>query len=37
MTLMHQVMSSLPFIIGIVGGLLAIVMYKAYKGEQMGY
>ena len=37
MILMHQVMSSLPFIIGIVGGLLAIVMYKAYKGEQMGY
>ncbi len=37
MTFMNQVMTTLPFIIGIVGGLLAIVMYKAYKGEQYGY
>jgi len=34
---MNQVMTTLPFIIGIVGALLAIVMYKAYKGEQYGY
>ena len=37
MTFMNQVMTTLPFIIGIVGALLAIVMYKAYKGEQYGY
>uniref|UniRef100_A0A6H1ZIN2 Uncharacterized protein n=2 Tax=viral metagenome TaxID=1070528 RepID=A0A6H1ZIN2_9ZZZZ len=37
MTLMNQVMTTLPFIIGIVGALLAIVMYKAYKGDQYGY
>jgi len=34
---MNQVMITLPFIVGIVGALLAIVMYKAYKGEQYGY
>jgi len=37
MTFMNQVMTTLPFIIGIVGALLAIVMYKAYRGEQYGY
>ena len=37
MTFMNQVMTTLPFIIGIVGALLAIVMYKAYRGDQMGY
>ena len=37
MTFMNQVMTTLPFIIGIVGALLAIVMYKAYKGDQYGY
>lgn len=34
MTYMNQVMTTLPFIVGIVGALLAIVMYKAYKGDQ---
>lgn len=37
MTFMHQVMTTLPFVIGIIGALLAIVMYKAYRGEQYGY
>ena len=37
MTFMNQVMTTLPFIIGIVGALLAIVMYKAYRGDQYGY
>jgi len=37
MTFMNQVMTTLPFIIGIVGALLAIVMYKAYRSEQYGY
>ena len=37
MTFMNQVMTTLPFIIGIVGAMLAIVMYKAYKGDQYGY
>lgn len=37
MTFMNQVMTTLPFIIGIVGALLAIVMYKAYKSDQYGY
>ena len=36
MTFMNQVMTTLPFIIGIIGALLAIVMYKAYQGDQ-GY
>jgi len=36
MTFMNQVMTTLPFIIGIVGALLAIVMYKAYKAD-LGY
>jgi len=36
MNLMNQVMTTLPFIIGIVGALLAIVMYKAYKAD-LGY
>ena len=36
MTFMNQVMTTLPFIIGIVGALLAIVMYKARQGD-MGY
>ena len=37
MTFMNQVMTTLPFIIGIVGALLAIVMYKAYRSDQYGY
>ena len=37
MTFTHQIMTTLPFVVGIIGALLAIVMYKAYKGEQNGY
>jgi len=37
MTFMNQIMTTLPFIVGIVGALLAIVMYKAYRSEQYGY
>jgi hypothetical protein len=33
----YTIMSMLPFIIGIIGGILAVVMYKAYRGEQYGY
>lgn len=31
LTFTHQIMSTLPFIVGVLGGLLAIIMYKTWQ------
>jgi len=37
LTFTNQIMTTLPWIIAIIGGLLAIIMYKVYKNDMGGF